>query len=101
VLLLLPGEILPHVLNIPPTSIKPISQYQIMPVSAPAPYRGVTSKLTLERATNRRRYQLLRMRFRLGHRLEPTQQRNFDPYRTRMAELLIPSVVEATTGEVD
>jgi hypothetical protein len=52
VLLLLPGEILPHLLNIPPTSIKPISQYQIMPVSAPAPYRGVTSKLTLERATN-------------------------------------------------
>jgi hypothetical protein len=72
-----------------------------MPVSAPAPYRGVTSKLTLERATNEGGINYSRMRFRLGHRLEPTQQRNFDPYRRRMAELLIPSVVEATTDEGD
>lgn len=101
VLLLLPGAMLPHLVNIPPTSIRPFSQYQIMLVSAKAPYWGVTTKLTLQRATNEGGINYSRIRFRLGHRLKPTQQRNFDPYRRRMAELLIPSVVEATTDEID
>lgn len=99
-LILLPDNLLPHILNIPPTSIKNFMQYSLNLLSAGAPYWGVVSKLTLEPATSGGGIDYARIQFSLERRVAKEQAASMlKPYHERMNSLLRPMVVDATAYE--
>jgi hypothetical protein len=100
VLFLLPGEMLPHLINVPPTSIKSYTEFTLALISAGVPHWGATTILTLERAAATTGQAYAKMRFHLGTKLTPQARRILDPYRLRMRELLTPSTIDASTYEV-
>lgn len=100
VLLLLPGNILPHLVNIPPTSLPAFSQYTLALLNARASYWQTITSLKLERASNESGIEYARVHFRIAKRLEPPQQQAFEPYHLRMKEILKPSIVDASAYEI-
>jgi len=96
ILLLRPDEILPHLLSVPPTSLKAFMQYSMHLLSARIPYWGVVSKLTLEKANNEGGIAYARIVFQLGKRLSNAEQSALYPYHRRMKEILVPSVIDAS-----
>lgn len=99
-LFLLPGEKLPHLLAVPPTSTKAYTQFLMTLISAGVPHWGATTVLTLEQAQNEGGIKYSRIRFRLGRKFPPEAVRILEPYRLRMRELLIPSIVDASAYEI-
>jgi len=101
VLFLMPGEILPHLLSIPPTSVKGFDNYTLTLLSARAAYWSATTVMTLEKVRNDSGIEYSRILFRLGRRLQPNEKEIFKPYHLRMKDILIPAIVDATAYEVD
>lgn len=101
VLFLLPGEILPHLLHVPPTSIKAFGQYTLTLLSSRAAYWGATTELTLDTATSDAGQPYARIVFRLGRRLDPKEQAALEPYHKRMKDLLVPSIIDASAYDVE
>jgi len=94
-LLVRPGEILPHLISIPPTSLKAASQYFLMLLGRQMPYWGVTTKLRLERATNEAGINYAKVQFFMGRVLSPQERQLLTPFHEQMQQLLTPLAVDA------
>jgi hypothetical protein len=100
-LVLLPGQLLPHILNVPPTSIRNFMQYSMNLISAGVMYWGVVTKLSLEPATSTSGIDFARISFSLERRLEKEQVAMLEPYHQRMRGFLQPMIVDATAYEIN
>jgi len=100
-LILLEGQLLPHMLNLPPTSIKNFMQYSLNLISAGAPYWTVVTKLTLEPATSTGGIDFGRVKFTLERRLGRDQAARLEPYHERMRNLLTPMVIDAGAYQIE
>jgi hypothetical protein len=100
VLFLLPGEVVPHLLAVPPTSVKAFIQYELNLINEDTKYWGAISTLTLEKATNEGGIDYARIAFHMHRPLHAEEQQVLEPYHLRMRDLLIPSVVDATAYEI-
>lgn len=96
ILLLRPDEILPHLLSVPPTSLRAFNAYSMQLLSARIPYWGVTTRLTLEKANNESGIAYGKIAFTLGRRLTENEQNVLYPYQKRFKEILIPAVLDST-----
>jgi hypothetical protein len=101
VLFLLPDQNLPHVMNVPPTSLKAFDQYMLSLTSLGVPYWGALTELNLEKATSEKKIDYARLIFRLKRKLEVKEQQILRPYHQRMKEILTPSIVDASAYEVE
>ena len=100
ILFLLPDALLPHLLSVPPTSGKNFAQYTLTMLSAGAAYWTAVTKLSIEKATSSGGIDFGRIVFRMGKRLNASEQATLDPYHQRMRELLKPSVVDTSAYEI-
>lgn len=99
-LVLLPGQMLPHLFSIPPTSLQNFTKYSLNLISSGANYWNVTTKMTLEPAYNAGGIKYARVRFSLYSTLPDEQAQLFEPYHERMRGFLTPLVVDASAYEV-
>lgn len=99
-LILLPGQMLPHILNIPPTSLGAFTKYSVNLISAGSAYWEVTTKLTLEPAVSTGGVDYARINFALYSQLPESQSTLLEPYHERMRGFLTPQVVDATAYEI-
>lgn len=98
-LILLEGEALPHLLAVPPTSVKSFTAYSMNLTSARTRYWGGVTRLTLERAQNEGGIEYAKIHFRLAQKLDPALAATIAPYHERMRELLLPATVDTTAYE--
>lgn len=98
-LVLLPGQFLPHVLAVPPTSVRNFMQYSMNLISSGVPYWGVVTRLQLEPATSATGIDFARITFTLERRLKPEQAATLGPYHQRMRSFLTPMKVDENTYE--
>jgi hypothetical protein len=94
-LLVRPGELLPYLVSIPPTSLKAASQYFLQLAAKGLFYWGVTTKLRLERATNDDGIAYARVTFFVGSTLSPEEQERLMPFHRQMEKILAPVTVDA------
>jgi hypothetical protein len=100
ILFLLKGELLPHLLNVPPTSVKAFEQYTLTLLSARARYWAVFTEISLEKAESQDRISYAKIVFRLGRRQEEKNLRVFEAFHGRMKSVLKESVINAVPYEV-
>jgi hypothetical protein len=93
-LYLRPGEILPYLISVPPTSLRNASQYFLGLVGRQIPYWGVTTKIRLESATNEAGKRYARMVFTVGRRLEGPEVTILKPYHEEMEQMLSPITID-------
>jgi len=101
VLIVRPGEALPYLLTVPPTSLRGISQYFLMLWGRQVPYWGVTTKITLQPATSEGGDDYAKMQFAMGRMLNAQEVGVLKPYQARMSEMLAPMTVDTADYEVD
>jgi hypothetical protein len=99
-LILLEGEALPHLLSVPPTSIRKFTSYTMNLTSARTRYWGGVTRLSLERASSEGGIDYARIDFKLIVKLDPALGATIAPYHHRMRELLVPAVVDTTAYEI-
>jgi hypothetical protein len=99
-LVLLPGQMLPHLLAIPPTSLANFTKYSLNLISAGASYWAVTTRMALESATSQGGVPYARIRFTLYGSLPDNEAQLLAPYHERMRGLLAPLVLDATAYEI-
>jgi hypothetical protein len=99
-LVLLPGQILPHLLAVPPTSLSNFTKYSFNLLSASMDYWAVTTKLTLEPATSTGGIHYARIRFQLHSTMPEKEALAFSPYHERMRDLLKPMTMDTTAYEI-
>jgi hypothetical protein len=100
-LILLPGKVLPHLLNVPPTSVKAFTQYTMTLLSAQVAYWAATTRIIVEKATNESGVEYAKIVFRLERQLEPGETAALRPYHERMKEALVSSLADGTPYEVE
>jgi hypothetical protein len=100
VLVLLPGEILPHLLQVPPTSLKTWDHYMVTLVTGRMRFWGCITRLALEKTGADTGMPYSRLTFRMQGKLEPVMINMLDPYRLRMRDLLVPSVIDVSDYEI-
>jgi len=98
-LLVRPGESLPYLIAVPPTSLKPASQYFLMLWSRQVPFWAVTTKLQLDLVRNADGIEYSKIQFSLGRRLSPQEKGVLQPYQEKMSGLLSPMALDA--GDYD
>lgn len=99
ILFLLKGEMLPHLLNVPPTSVKAFEQYTMTMLSSRARYWGAFTEISLEKAESQDHISYAKIVFRLGRRLEGKTLQAFREFHGRMKAVLKEAVVDATSYE--
>lgn len=97
-LVLLPGQMLPHRLDVAPTSLQNFDKYTMNLIYANAAYWGVITKLGLE-IVHSGGYPVARVTFSMSKRLTDDQKRLFLPYHEQMRDYLTPMTVEADPYE--
>jgi len=100
ILFLLKGELLPHMISVPPTSVKAFEQYTLSLLSARARYWGAITEISLEKAANEDQIDYAKIVFRLGKRLEEKNLRAFEAFNGRMRGVLKPALVDASAYEI-
>ena len=101
-LFLMEGELLPHLLNIPPTSVKAFGQYTLTLMSARAHYWGAITEITLEKAQSDDKIDYAKIVFRLKTRLsDPSQFNVLKGFHERMRSVLEPAIVDASAYEIE
>jgi|SRR5215469_1766578 len=101
-LVLLPGDVLPHLLNVPPSSIKIFDQYSLTLMSARARYWGATTEFTLEKASSEDKIDYAKIIFRLGKRfMDEKTLAAFHPFHQKMKASLTPAIVDASAYEIE
>lgn len=101
ILFLLEGQSLPHLFNLPPTSIKNFNSYSMVLLNRRAPAWGAITKLSLERATSSSGIDYAKVRFTLERKLEPHERTLIQPYHQAMRDILSPSVVDASVYQIE
>ena len=91
------GQLLPEVLTLPPTSLKPAKQYLLKLVSQGVPYYGVVTRLTLERTKNAQGIAYSRAVLSFVRRLAPEEVERARQYHEMLKPLVgrMPVNVEA------
>lgn len=84
----LPGEILPRVISVPPTSLKEARQYTLRMLSGRQPLYGATTKFTLEQATNADNIKYSKIKFSQGSILNDEDRAAMEAYAKQMAPFL-------------
>jgi len=93
-LFLRPGEILPYLISVPPTSLRHASQYFLGLVGRQIPYWAVTTKIRLESATSEGGNKYAKMVFTVGRRLEGQEISIVKPYHEEMTQMLSPITID-------
>jgi hypothetical protein len=102
VLFLMEGELLPHLLSIPPTSVKAFGHYALTLMSARAHDWGGITELTLEKAQSDDKIDYAKIAFRLKTRIgRPEQLAVLKAFHDRMKSVLEPAIVDASAYEVE
>lgn len=99
-LFLMSGEMLPHLLMIPPTSLKAFNQYTMTMLSARAPYWGALTQMTLQAAKSEDNAPYAKIIFRLGKRIAEEHLMAFKAFHTRMKAVLKPAIIDASAYEI-
>lgn len=99
-LVLLPGQMLPHRLDVPPTSLQGFTKYSLNLVYSGDAYWGVVTKLGLEIVPSGG-YPVARVLFSRHKQLDPDETQILAPYHERMYGYLRPAAVEAEAYEID
>jgi len=94
-LMVRPGEILPHLITVPPTSLRPASQYFLMLLGQRIPFWGVTTRIRLERAKNEAGIDYAKFVFTKGRRLTPEELQAIGPFHREMKSMLDPVILDA------
>ena len=94
-LLVRENELLPSLLAVPPSSLKPVSQYFIALLSRGLPHWAVTTRISLEKATNDAGIAYGRMVFTAGRVLNPQDRATLAPLHKQMKDMLAPGVIDA------
>src|SRR5262252_2328251 len=79
-LLVRPGEILPHLTTVPPTSLRNAAQYFLRLLGLKIPFWGVTTKIRLERARNEANIDYAKMTFLKGRLLTTEELAAIRPF---------------------
>jgi hypothetical protein len=99
-LIVRPGEVLPYLLSVPPTSLRNASQYFLMLVGRQIPFWGITTKIKLEKVQNEG-VPYSRMIFYTGRRLSPQEAAIVKPYHVQMKQVLSPLTIDANDYSTD
>jgi hypothetical protein len=99
-LFLLPGQILPHRLDVSPTSLQLFEKYTITLLCGGIPYWAVVTKLSLEVGTTSTGMTIPRIQFLTEKRLNGEETRIMRPYHERMRGLLAPMEVDVDRYEI-
>lgn len=100
-LLIMVGEqLLPYVLNLPPTSIRNFERYVWNLTSEGLRYWGVVTRIVPEASVSSGGVDYARVRFFRDHTLEPGEIKRLRPYHEIMQSFLKPMTVDATSFEV-
>jgi hypothetical protein len=91
----LPEDTLPHLLTVPPTSIKNFKRYLVALTAAGAQHWDTMTEFALEKRTSEQGIAYGQIVFRMGQRLDPEQAEALKPYHRRMLELLAPSPMDS------
>jgi hypothetical protein len=97
ILLIRPGELLPTLLAVPPTSLKNATQYFLQLLGKGLPFWALETKFTLERATNAGGINYAKVRFSPGRRFTPEERAMLEPLQHKMREVLDPIIVDSKT----
>lgn len=100
VMILMKGEMLPHLLNIPPTSIKAFDKFTLTMLSARARYWGIYTEMTLEKAQSTDQIDYAKIVFRLGRRLPEEALMPLKSFHERMRAALKPALIDASAYEI-
>jgi len=101
VLFLLEEGTIPHLLNVPPTSLKNFTRYTLSLLNTRVPYWGVLTEISLEKVQSQGGIDYAKINFRLIEKMTKEQQEIFRPYHLAMKELLMPSIIDASAYEVE
>lgn len=99
-LVVLPGQLLPHLMSVTPTSLTAFTKYSLSLASAGANYWEVISRMQLEPSTTASGMPIARIRFTLYKRLPAAQAALLTPYHESMTQWLRPMEVDTTPFEV-
>lgn len=100
-LVLLPGQMMPHLLSVQPTSLANFDKYSMSLnyLSGGAAYWNVVTKFGIE-IVPASGYPVPRITFQLAKRSTPEQRQLAKPYHLRMRDLIQPMVVEGDAYEM-
>jgi hypothetical protein len=98
-LIIHPGEIVPHLLTVPPTSLKSCSNYLLKLLSKRIPYWAVITRISLERAANQDGIEFAKLSFAVERRLTDGERQAFAPTQRQMKTLLDPLAVDYQSEE--
>lgn len=99
-LVLLPGQLLPNLFNLPPTSIKAFMQYVWNLTSEGSEFWSVVTRMVPEGTTSAGGVDYARIRFLKQRSLAPEQAARLAPYHDRMRTFLKPMTVDANAYEI-
>lgn len=100
-LVLMPGQRLPHLLSITPTSLTNFTKYSLNLISAGVNYWEATTKMTLEPSVTTSGMPIARIRFTLYAALPTEQAERLTLYHESMLAMLAPMTVDATVYEAE
>lgn len=95
-LVLLPGQQLPHFFNLPPTSVPNFMQYVYNLTSEGLDYWSVVTRIVTESTKSRGQVDYSKVRFWKLRMLKAEEAARVQPYQQRMVGFLKPLTVEAT-----
>lgn len=99
-LVLLPGQRLPNLLSVSPTSLTNFTKYSLNLISAGANYWEVTTRMQLEPSVTASGMPIARIRFSLYSKLPAEEAARLAPYHEAMLSWLAPMTVDTTPFEV-
>ena len=97
-LVLLPGQMIPHLLSVQPTSVRPFDKYIQTLASGSSSYWTAVTRFSIE-IVPASGYPVARILFALSKRLTPEQKQVMRPYHQKMRDLLTPMMVDASAYE--
>ena len=100
-LIVRPEEMLPCLLNVPPTSLKSIGQYFIALSAKGIPYWGIITKIALEKAQNDDGMPFSRMSFLGGRVLDKREREILEPYHKQVEQMLAPAAIDGRDYTVE
>lgn len=97
--LLRPESLLPAVVVIPPTSLRPLKQYTVRLTGAAIPYTAVVSEIALAEKANQAGVKFAQASFRMVERLDPASVAHIEEYLKGIRSALESAAVEVTRDE--
>jgi hypothetical protein len=100
-LILRPGEILPYLLTVPPTSLKNCGQYFLMLYARKLPFWAVVTRLTLEKASNEDGVAYAKILFSVDRMLDNAERQAMKQVQAQMKRLLDPVAIDASEYAIE